>query len=115
MTRLTSTTATIAEPDSGSGLALRQAIDSWRLSLRAANRSPATIHTYIDAAERLERFLRDSGMPLALAGIRREHIEAFLVGLQDAGSRPATVSLAYRCLQPSGSGRCPKTKSARLR
>ena len=99
MVRPTSTTTTIAEPDSGSGLALRQAIDSWRLSLRAANRSPATIHTYVDAAERFERFLRESGMPLALAGIRREHIEAFLVGLQDAGSRPATVSLAYRCLQ----------------
>ena len=99
MAKPTSTIATIAEPDSGSGLALRQAIDSWRLGLRAANRSPATIHTYVDAAERLERFLRESGMPLALTGIRREYIEAFLVGLQDAGSRPATVSLAYRCLQ----------------
>jgi len=97
--RPTSTTTTIAEPDSGSGLALGQAIDSWRLSLRAANRSPATIHTYVDAAERLERFLRECGMPLALGGIRREHIEAFLISLQDAGSRPATVSLAYRCLQ----------------
>ena len=99
MAKPTSTTATIAEPDAGSGLALRQAIDSWRLSLLAANRSPATIHTYVDGAERLERFLRESGMPLALTGIRREHIEAFLVGLQDTGSRPATVSLAYRCLQ----------------
>jgi site-specific recombinase XerD len=97
--RPTSTTATIAEQGSGSGLGLRQAIDSWRLSLRAANRSPATIHTYVDAAARLERFLRESGIPLALAGIRREHIEAFLVGLQEAGARPATVSLAYRCLQ----------------
>ena len=38
-------------------------------------------------------------MPGSLEGIRREHIEAFLVALQDAGSRPATVSLAYRCLQ----------------
>lgn len=99
MARPTSTTATIAEPEPGSGLPLRHAIDSWRLSLRAANRSPATIHTYVDAAERLERFLRQSGMPVSLAAIRREHIEAFLVSLQDAGSRPATVSLAYRCIQ----------------
>ncbi len=99
MANPSSTRPTIAEPDAGSGLSLRQAIDSWRLSLRAANRSPATIHTYVDAAKRFERFLGESGMPSTLAGIRREHIEAFLVGLQDAGSRPATVSLAYRCVQ----------------
>jgi len=97
--RPTSTTATIAEPESGSGLPRRHAIDSWRLSRRVANRSPATIRTYVDAAKRLKRFLRQSGMPVALAAIRREQIEAFLVSLQDAGSRPATVSLAYRCVR----------------
>ena len=39
-------------------------------------------------------------MPRTLRAIRREHIEAFIVALQDAGQRPATVSIAYRSLQP---------------
>ena len=39
-------------------------------------------------------------MPRVLRAIRREHIEAFIVSLQDAGQRPATVSVAYRGLQP---------------
>jgi site-specific recombinase XerD len=39
-------------------------------------------------------------MPSRLPSIRREHVEAYLVSLQDAGKRPATVSLAYRSLQP---------------
>lgn len=99
MVRPTSTRTTIAEATGAPRLGLRSAIDSWRLSLRAANRSPATIKTYLDAATRFDAFLAERGMPGSLEGIRREHIEAFLVALQDAGSRPATVSLAYRCLQ----------------
>ncbi len=99
MVRSTSTSPTIAEGSGVTRLGLRPALDSWRLSLRAANRSPATIKTYVDAAERFERYLAAQGMPVALEAIRREHIEAFLVSLQDAGSRPATVSIAYRCLQ----------------
>ena len=95
----TSTGTTITEATGSSRLGLRAAIDSWRLSLRAANRSPATIKTYLDAATRFEAFRAERGMPVSLEAIRREHIEAFLVALQDAGSRPATVSLAYRCLQ----------------
>ncbi len=39
-------------------------------------------------------------MPRTLRAIRREHLEAFIVALQDAGQRPATVSIAYRSLQP---------------
>lgn len=105
MVKSTSTRTTIAEGSPAAdtaapaGLALRPAIDSWRLSLRAANRSPATIKTYVDAAARFERFLAEQGMPRTPTAVRREHVEAFLVALQDAGSRPATVSIAYRCLQ----------------
>ena len=37
-------------------------------------------------------------MPRTLPAIKREHVEAFVVSLQDAGQRPATVSIAYRSL-----------------
>ena len=54
-------------------------------------------------------------MPAPLEGIRREHIEAFLVALQDGGARPATVSLAYRCLQAFWKWAVRRTRSASRR
>jgi len=56
--------------------------------------------TYFAALARFSRFLAERGMPRTLRAIRREHVEAFIVALQDAGQRPATVSIAYRSLQP---------------
>ena len=38
-------------------------------------------------------------MPTTVAAIRREHIEAWIVAMQDAGQRPASVSVRYRGLQ----------------
>ena len=47
---------------------------------------------------------------------RREHVKTFIVSLHDAGQRPATLSAAYRSLQPFlkwGSGRTRSTPPAR--
>ncbi|MFN2483798.1 MAG: tyrosine-type recombinase/integrase, partial [Candidatus Limnocylindria bacterium] len=82
------------------GLSIAEAADSYRRSLRAANRSPATIKTYLAGLDGFRRFLRERGMPLRLRAIRREHVEAYIVWLQDRGLKAATVSLAYRSLQP---------------
>jgi site-specific recombinase XerD len=49
---------------------------------------------------RLRDYLAAQGMPTTIAGIRREHIEAYLVALQEEGKRAATVSVYYRSLQP---------------
>jgi len=38
-------------------------------------------------------------MPTTAVGVRREHIESFLIALQEAGRAPATVSNRYRALQ----------------
>ncbi|MER3442961.1 MAG: hypothetical protein C4333_02115, partial [Meiothermus sp.] len=101
MARPSRTSPIVTDPGAGAtGLTIGAAIDSYRLSLRAANRSPATIKTYLAALERLDRFLTERGTPRRLRAIRREHVEAFVVALEDAGQRPATVSLAYRSLQP---------------
>ena len=98
-----STTGASIVPEStalANGLTIDAALDSYRRHLRAANRSPATIKTYLAALEGLRRFLAQQGMPNQLPAIRREHLEAHIVHLQEEGKRPATMSLAYRSLQP---------------
>jgi site-specific recombinase XerD len=82
------------------GTSLADATDSYQLSLRAANRSPATMKTYLRALNDFARFLEAHRMPQTIRSIGREHIEEYVVSLQDVGQRPATVSIAYRSLQP---------------
>ena len=101
MARTSRTTRIVAEDRaSATGLTIDGAISSYHLSLRAGNKSPATIKTYLAALTQFKRFLAEHGMPRTLRAIRREHIEAFIVALQEAGQRPSTVSIAYRSLQP---------------
>lgn len=82
------------------GPTLASAGESWRRHLRAENKSPQTVRTYLAALERLDRFLHERGMPTTLTGVRREHVESFLVDLAERGARPATVSICYRALRP---------------
>lgn len=82
-----------APPDIAANLA------SFSRHLRAENKAPATITTYAKAVEQLDAYLGSVGMPRAVAHIHREHIESFLVSLQERGARPATVSQRYRSLQ----------------
>jgi len=73
-------------------------IASFRRHLAARNLSPKTERTYIDAAALFDAFLARSGLPAALPGIRREHVEAFIAD-QLARFRPATAHNRYRSLQ----------------
>ena len=66
--------------------------------LRAGNKSPRTIETYLDAVDLFGRFIAERGMPSAVRAIRRGHIEAWLVDLADRGQAPATASNRYRSL-----------------
>ncbi len=70
----------------------------WGRSLRAANRSPKTIRTYLDSARQLADFLDEHGMPTEVASIHREHVEAFVAQLC-ATRAPSTASVRYRALQ----------------
>lgn len=81
-------------------LTIDDAIASYQRHLRAGNKSPHTIKTYLAAIDQFNAFIKRQGMPQALPAIRREHLESFIVTLQEAGKRPATVSLAFRSLQP---------------
>lgn len=86
--------------DGDLSLTLADALPSFRRHLAAENKSPATIAVYCTSVERLERYLRAQGMPTRLNGIRREHIEAWLVALGAEGKAAATLSVYYRSLQP---------------
>lgn len=70
---------------------------SWARALRAANKSERTITLYLHAAGQWSAWA--STQPaLDSAGIRREHVEAFLIHYA-ADHKPSTVSLTYRALQ----------------
>src|SRR5438105_2520119 len=88
------TTATRSE------LTIESAIDSYRRHLRAGGMTPVTVGLYIYRLRRFDAYLRANGMPTGVTAIRREHIESYIVSLQEAGYRPATISLAYRSIQP---------------
>lgn len=86
--------------DGDLSLSLAEALPSYRRHLAAENKAPSTIAVYATSVERLERYLLGKGMPTRLAGIRREHIEAWLVDLSERGKAAATLSVYYRSLQP---------------
>jgi site-specific recombinase XerD len=67
--------------------------------LHAENKAPSTRTTYLKALDQFGAYLEATGMPTAVGAIRREHVEAFLVDLQERGMAPATVSQRYRSLQ----------------
>jgi hypothetical protein len=48
------------------------------LSLRARNRAPETIKSYVGTVEMLGAFLRASGFPTAVDKIERDHVESFI-------------------------------------
>lgn len=73
-------------------------VDSFRRSLRAQNKSPATIYTYSSAVDQFIAYLEQMGMPLAPDSISREHIESFVVDLLNRRT-PATANNRYRGLQ----------------
>lgn len=83
----------MADPESFGGLSA-----SWALSLRARNRSDATIYSYLLSASKLEAFLLKADLPTDVTDIRREHVEAFIAD-QLANWSAGTAGVRYRSLQ----------------
>ncbi|MBJ7596491.1 tyrosine-type recombinase/integrase [Candidatus Nephthysia bennettiae] len=92
------TTAAVAV-DFGRELPLQAAARSFRHHLKAENRSPHTITTYLTSIDLFRRHLEDQGLPREVGSVRREHVEAFLIGLFEKGAKPATASTYYRGLR----------------
>jgi hypothetical protein len=53
-------------------------LPSFQRHLRAENKSPRTVQSYTEAVRRLHDFLTERGMPVAVASITREHVDAFM-------------------------------------
>jgi site-specific recombinase XerD len=74
--------------------------DYWTLHLRSEGRADRTILTYQNALAKLDAFLEERGMPRELRAIRREHLEAWIVDMQDRGLQPGTISIRFRAIRP---------------
>ena len=71
---------------------------SWERSLRAQNKSPRTIVAYLEGVRLLAAYLRAQGMPMNVAHLRREHVEAFVTDQLERW-RPSTACSRYRDTQ----------------
>ena len=71
---------------------------NFDLSLRARNRAPETVKSYVGTVEQFGGFLLKSGFPTAIDRIEREHVESFIAD-QLARWKPKTARIRYGNLQ----------------
>ena len=77
---------------------LADLLPSWRRHLRAENKSAKTLASYLESAQQLADYLDATGMPVAVASIRREHVDGWIEDLLDRRSA-ATAAVRYRSVQ----------------
>ena len=70
-------------------------IRSWARYLRAMNRSPKTIQSYVESAEQFAAHVGD----VSVEEIERADVEKFLIALREAGRSSSTVAVRYKSLQ----------------
>jgi len=87
--------ATVGTPDLDD---IRILLPDWARHLKAKNRSPETIKSYLRCGQNLADWLAAQGMPTNVTAVTREHIEAFLGDMLDRLS-PSTAAKHYRSLQ----------------
>lgn len=73
-------------------------LPSWELSLRAANKAPRTVETYLESARQFLDFLVDRGVRTHAATITREHVELWIEAILER-AKPGTASVRFRALQ----------------
>ena len=71
---------------------------SWARDLRAANLSPRTIQSYMEAVRLFTEYLVEAGMPTDVTGITREHVGAFIED-QLARRSASTAGVRYSSLR----------------
>jgi site-specific recombinase XerD len=70
-------------------------LSQYERALKAEGLSPKTITIYLESLQRLMEFLKSRGMPLSPASLTREHIQEWLIELQETRS-PSTANCRYR-------------------
>jgi site-specific recombinase XerD len=73
-------------------------LPDWRIHLRAKNRQPRTITSYLTVGQAFASYLQEKGMPTAVSAITRDHVEIYIADLNDRVA-PATAAKHYRSLQ----------------
>lgn len=73
-------------------------IESFARSLRARNRAPKTVKSYLETANLYRDHLTTSGAPAATQSVSRASIESFIADQLDRWT-PSTAATRYRCLQ----------------
>lgn len=71
---------------------------SWARHLRAINRRPRTIDSYLESVHQLGVFLQSHRLPLDPAEVRPSHLETFMEWLLSV-HKPATAAIRFRSLQ----------------
>ncbi len=79
------------------GIPLSTLRDSFELSLRAENKAPRTVETYLTAVDAFVSFLPEAKRSDA-EKVTREDVRRWVEAMQTKGSSPATISLRYRAL-----------------
>lgn len=92
MVTVTPTRTIVTHGDLGANAA------SFARHLRASNLAPRTTRTYLEGVQRLADYLAAQGMPTDIAGIRREHVEAWIADLLERG-KPSSAANRFRSVQ----------------
>ena len=71
---------------------------SFEIGLRARNRSPKTIRSYLEALDLYRNFAVESGFPTAVDQVNRDHVETFLADQLERW-RPKTAQIRYGALR----------------
>ena len=71
---------------------------SWERSLKAKNRSAATLRNYRVHLEAFAKWLEASGNDTALTAVKRRHIEDYLIDERERTSA-STAATRFRCLR----------------
>lgn len=90
--------ATVATLPTGSHDTIASCAHSFAIHLRAENKSPRTLKTYLGALSVFDEFLEREQLPRAVGSVRREHIELFITQRLRT-CKATTASIEYRALQ----------------
>ena len=71
---------------------------SFARHLRAGNRSPKTVKTYMESVRLFDRFLTERGMPRNVTSVRRDHVESYIEDVL-ARFKPATAIVRFKGCQ----------------
>lgn len=77
---------------------MRDYLRGFTISLKARNKSPRTVESYVFAANQLADFLEAHDHPTALGDVQRRHVEQFIASVLEDRA-PATAAHYYSSLQ----------------